>query len=96
MKTLIVDKKYNEKKLNNFLLDTFPCLNINTIYKALRKKDIKVNGKRISDNIVLHSNDEVTIYISDDLLFASNYSIVYEDNNILIINKPVGIEVNRK
>ena len=34
MKKLIVDKKYNNKKLNTFLLDSFPNLSINTIYKV--------------------------------------------------------------
>lgn len=91
MKTLIVNKKYDEKKLNKFLLDTFPNLNSNTIYKAIRKKDIRINGKRINENITLHNNDEVTLYIADNLLYS--YSIIFEDNNILVINKPAGIEV---
>lgn len=96
MKCLIIDKKYNNKKLNKFLLDTFPGLNLNIIYKTLRKKDIKVNGKRINDNIVLHENDEVQIFIPDNLLFFKRdiiIDIVYEDNNILVVNKPSGIEV---
>lgn len=95
MKTLIVNKKYNEKKLNTFLLDNFPNLSINTIYKTLRKKDIRINGKKISTNVTLHINDEVAIYIPDNLLFNQDisYQIVYEDDNILVINKPVGVDV---
>lgn len=97
MRTLIVDKKNNGKKINTFLLDSFPNLNINTIFKALRKKDIRVNGKRISSNIILYYNDEITIYIPDNLLLEHqnniNYSTIYEDNNIIIINKPIGIEI---
>ena len=46
MKTLVIDEKYNKKKLNNVLQSEFPDLSINTIYKALRKKDIKINGER--------------------------------------------------
>ena len=38
MKELIVNDKYNGKKLNTFLLDTFHALSLNAIYKALRKK----------------------------------------------------------
>lgn len=94
MKTLIVDKKYNEKKLNTFLLDKFPSLSINTIFKALRKKDIRVNGKRISNNVTIHYNDEITLYIADNLLYQNLYNIIYEDNNILILNKPIGIEIS--
>lgn len=94
MKTLIVDKNFNEKKLNTFLLNSFDGLTMNTIFKALRKKDILVNGIRIHDNITLYTNDTVTIYIKDEQLFKQiNLDIIYEDTNILILNKPVGIEV---
>lgn len=95
MKKLIVDKKYDGKKLNTFLLDSFSGLSINTIYKTLRKKDIRINGVRVNSNVVLHLNDEVSIYISDNLLYnySNFYNIVYEDDNILILNKPAGIEV---
>lgn len=69
-------------------------LSINTIFKALRKKDIRINNKRISENVILHTNDEIILYIEDIYLLKSfNITIVYEDTNILIINKPSGIEV---
>ncbi len=38
MKKIIVNNKYDNKKLNNFILDTFPLLNKNVLFKALRKK----------------------------------------------------------
>ena len=38
MKILVVEEKFNEKKLNTFLLNKFSGLSSNTIYKALRKK----------------------------------------------------------
>ena len=96
MKSLIVEEKYNEKKLNTFLLDKFDGLSVNTIYKALRKKDIRVNNIKVNENIILHTGDEVKIFIVDDLLFSSNklnLDFIYEDDNILIVNKPASIEV---
>jgi len=45
MVNLIVDKKYDGKKLEKFLLDKFNNLSFNELQKALRKKDIKVNRK---------------------------------------------------
>lgn len=97
MKSLIVDKKYDNKKLNTFILDNFKSLNINILYKALRKKDIRINDKRVSDNVVLHSGDEVKIFISDELLYPNynyfNLDIIYEDDNIVLVNKPNNIEV---
>ena len=47
MKKIIVSKKYDGKKLNTFLLDNFNGLSLNTIYKALRKKDIRINNVKI-------------------------------------------------
>ena len=43
MKKLIVNKKYNEKKLNKFLLDNVPGLTFGIFSNLLRKKDIKIN-----------------------------------------------------
>lgn len=94
MKNLVVDSKYNNKKLNTFLLDTFNGLSMNTLYKALRKKDILVNDVRIKDNIILHTGDKITLYITDNFLFKKvNLNIIYEDENVLVVNKPSGIEV---
>ncbi len=94
MKKLIVNKKYNGKKLSKFLLDSIPNLSNNLLYKTLRKKDIKVNNKRVNENINIFTGDEILVYISDNILTSSvNLNIFYEDDNILIINKPYNIEV---
>lgn len=94
MKKLIVNEKYNEKKLNKFLLDNIPYLSSNLLYKTLRKKDIKVNGKRVNENITVFTGDEILVYISDEMLKPNfNLEIFFEDDNIILINKPAGIEV---
>lgn len=94
MKKVLVSKKYDGKKLNTFLLDSFDGLTLNTIYKALRKKDIRVNNVKVSENVTVHYNDEITLFINDELLFKNfNLDVVYEDSNILIVNKPTELEV---
>lgn len=96
MKELIVDKKYNGKKLNTFLLDNFNGLTLNTIFKTLRKKDIKVNDVRVKDNVTLYQGDCVKVFICDELLFKFkniDLDIIYEDDNILCINKPKELEI---
>ena len=65
MKILIVPEKYNNKKLINYLQDTYHSLSSSTIYKTLRKKDIRINDKRISDNCLLKTGDEIKVYIAD-------------------------------
>lgn len=94
MKKLVVSKKYDNKKLDKFLKDNIQTLSNNLFYKTLRKKDIKINGKRVSENINVFENDEILIYIPDNLLESNlDLDIIYEDNNILLINKPSDIEV---
>lgn len=97
MKKLIVNKKYDGKKLNKFLLDNLPNLSFGLFCNTLRKKDIKINGKRVNKDVIVFDGDEILIYISDDLLDTQTPSfdleIIYEDNNILVINKPTNIEV---
>ena len=96
MKTLIIENKNDGKKLNTVLLKEYPNLKMSTLYKALRKKDIRINNVRINENKTVHIGDVISIYISDDLLLgthANNLEIIYEDNNILVVNKPTGIEV---
>ena len=43
MRKIIVEEKYDNKKLSNCILENFSALNQNVFYKALRQKDIKVN-----------------------------------------------------
>ena len=94
MQKLIVNKKYDNKKLVTFILDSFPDLSINMLNKALRQKDIRINGIRVKENNIIHENDEIAIYIADEYLFKKlSFSIVYEDDNVLVVNKPSGIEV---
>lgn len=94
MQSLIVEKKYNEKKLNIFLFEHFTNLSSSTFYKALRKKDIRVNNIRVTENVNIHTGDEIKVFITDNLLFKTfSPDIVYEDNNILIVNKPAELEV---
>ena len=91
---LVVNKKYDGKKLNKFLLDNIENLSSNLFYKTLRKKDIKINGKIIKEDIIVYENDEVLVYISDEMLKPNiSLDIIYEDNNILVVNKPFNLEV---
>ena len=56
MKNLIVDKKYNGKKLDKFLIDNINNLSYNLFYKTLRKKDIKLIGNAILNNQINQNN----------------------------------------
>lgn len=97
MKEIIVKKKYNEKKLNKVILEELSNVNYPTFCKLLRKKDIKVNGKRINKDILVYENDRISVYLPKELEdIQINLDIVYEDENIFVINKPANIEVTGK
>ena len=94
MKEIKVNKKYNEKKLNKIILEQIPECNYNNFCKLLRKKDIKVNGKRINKDIVIYENDVITIYLPENIENKEiKIDIVYEDDNIIMVNKPANLEV---
>ena len=94
MKEIIVSKRYHEKKLNKVILEELSNINYPTFCKLLRKKDIKINGKRINKDILVYENDKIEIYLPKEVEDVKmELDIVYEDENILVINKPVNIEV---
>lgn len=91
-----VDKNGDGKKIVSYLQSKYSNLSSGTIYKALRNKDIRVNDVKIKENVAVKFNDEITLYIKDELLYGSTQDIldvVYNDDNIIVINKPQGIVV---
>lgn len=95
MKTLIVNKKFNNKKLMAFLETSFPTISSSIFYKALRKKDIRINNVKVNENVVIHDGDEIILYIADCFFtpILPDITYLYEDENILVVNKPKGLEV---
>ncbi len=72
------------------------------LYKMLRKKNITLNGKKADGNEKLEINDEVKLFLSDDTIEkfseliinkvnSNKLDIIYENENVLIINKPSGM-----
>jgi 23S rRNA pseudouridine955/2504/2580 synthase len=60
----------------------------------LRKKDIRVNGKRVNDNVRINKDDAIQIYISQlEENKSSDVKLFYIDDNILIVDKAQDIEI---
>ena len=105
MKTVTVGKNDAGQRVDKFLTKTFPSLPVSMMYKYIRQKDIKLNGKRCQIADRLCEGDVIAVYAPDEFLVpaASKYEfqyagtkldIVYEDDNILLLNKPVGLLVH--
>ncbi len=61
------------------------------VQKLFRKKDIKVNGKRVSKNIQIETGDKVECFVEDGKkdVFIER---LFEDDNIVVVDKPCGVE----
>ena len=102
MKEFIINKNDSGQRLDKYLTKSFPLLPQSLMYKYIRSKRIKVNSKRSEISYRLKENDVVSLYINDeffepvkpryDFLGAGkSLKIVYEDENIILIDKPSGL-----
>lgn len=105
MKEFKINKNDSGQRVDKFVLKAVPKLPKSLLYKYIRLKRIKVNKKRCEISQILAENDVVEMYINDEFLESeknaefltvnSSLNIIYEDKNILIVNKPVGTDVHR-
>ena len=107
----MITKRINEKEsgqtLEKYIRKVLSTAPLSFIYKLFRKKDIKVNGHWEKEKYALNVGDEVSIYVADqqieDFEKKNDYHpndlikewIIYEDKNILLINKPRGVLVQK-
>ena len=104
MKTFYITENDAGQRVDKFLTKAVPLLPKSLLYKAIRTKRIKLNKKRCDINTKLNVGDRLEIWLSDDLfnnneesefLYApTKIKIVYEDENIIIVNKPSGLVVH--
>ena len=106
MRTLEIKKNDANQRLDKFLQKRFKTLPKSLMYKYIRKKCIKVNGKKCDIQTMLKEGDVLTFYIKDEFFEASEqksyefmkapktFDIVYEDENLILIDKKPGIIVH--
>lgn len=105
MKKITINKNDSGKRLDKFLCKSFPRLPETLIQKYIRKKRIKINGKKAQNFSKLCENDVLELYINDEFFEPLSYSddfkkapsdldIIYEDENIILVNKKAGLIVH--
>ncbi len=103
--TVTVQKNDAGQRLDKFLLKTYRRLPPTMLYKAIRKKDIRLNGKRCDSADRLAEGDTLSLFLPDDVLEAAppayeflhasrQLDIVYEDEHLLLLNKKAGLLVH--
>ena len=105
MRQIIVKNNDAGQRLDKFLTKAFGNRPKSLMYKAIRTKKIKINRGRADIAYKLCEGDVIDIYLNDDVLtpaksryeFSSapdKVDIVYEDDNIMLLNKPEGLAVH--
>lgn len=79
-------------KLSKFLGEKLPELSYRYFRVLLRTKDVKVNGKRTGEDVLLHGGDRVEVYADEAKLFQFSYTAVYEDDFVVLALKPRGMQ----
>jgi 23S rRNA pseudouridine955/2504/2580 synthase len=101
--TSTISSDDSDQRLDRWLKRLFPGLPQNLIQKALRKGDIRINGKKADSNYRLIENDEVKYPVFEEhteiekevkasKLNLKEYTL-YQDDDIFVLNKPQGIAV---
>lgn len=104
MKEFIINQNDSGQRVDKFLQKAVKRLPQNLMYKYLRTKRIKLNGKKCEISTKLQFGDKMELYINDEFFDESienefmaapaNLNIVYEDENILLIDKKNGLVVH--
>lgn len=84
-KSFIADKN---RKLSKLALISVEGLSFSALRRALRQKDVKVNGKRVSEDIDLSVGDNVEIYYQE--INIDKFDEIYRDDNLLVVYKKSG------
>lgn len=105
MKEFTIQKNDAGQRADKFITKVCPALPKSAMYKYIRKKSIKCNGKRMEISQKLCEGDVIQMYINDEfftnaedsksfLAAPAKLNVIYEDENILLADKPVGLVVH--
>ena len=102
MQEVTIGKNEAGQRFDKFLFKYFKEAGSGFIFMMLRKKNIVLNDKKASGKEILELDDSVKIYMKDETIAkfrgeanfdvtSSDIDVVYEDENVLIVNKPAGV-----
>lgn len=109
MRILTIGENDAGQRLDKFLSKAVKAMPPSLMYKSIRTKKIKVNRKRAEPRQMLCVGDTVQLFLSDELFgggderdavrsrlshITPTFSVVYEDGNLLLCNKPAGLQVH--
>lgn len=84
---VIVPKEAQKQRVENYLYQALPLLPQHVIRDAVKKRDVKMNGRRVQREEEIFPGTKIQLYTA----YSIQLPVVYEDDRILLINKPAGI-----
>lgn len=105
LRKVMIQKNDSGQRLDKFLTKTYPNLPQSVLYKCIRTKDVKLNGKRCKISDRLQEGDELSLYWQEEffqkeereydfLKAPTAINILYEDENIMLLDKKPGLIVH--
>ncbi|MFI3230908.1 MAG: RluA family pseudouridine synthase [bacterium] len=103
MTQITVTENNQNQRLDKYLLKYLNKSPKSFIYKMIRKKNIKLNDNKCNGDEIISKGDVITLYLSDEtiqnfkgnkkvnFIKDKNFKIVFEDENIMIVYKPIGV-----
>lgn len=99
MREIVLPAKETPKKLENFLKKEFP---IGYVRKLFRKNGVRINGHRAREDDVVRAGDRIHLYVPFEVTKntpapsagSSSIETIFEDDGLLVINKPAGLAVH--
>jgi len=102
VKEITINALNQNQRLDKYIMKLLNTAPKSLVYKLLRKKKIKLNGKRAEGNELLREGDVIRIYLGSDTLegmaaekelprVPNELNIIFEDENILACSKPAGL-----
>ena len=102
MREIVIEKNEAGQRLDKFLAKYMNEASKSFFYKMMRKKNITLNGKKCEGNEKLADGDVVKLFLAEDTIekFSSvqvqevkkvDLDILYEDDEIILVNKPAGM-----
>lgn len=100
MREFTVNKNDSGQRLDKFITKLMPKLPNSMMYKGFRKNCVKLNGKHAKDGAVfIGEGDVITLYFREEFFedtpsfkyVKPKLSILYEDDNIIVLDKAVGL-----
>jgi len=102
MRKITIDDNEKGQRFDRFVSKYLNKAGNSFIQKMIRKKNIELNGKKAKPDLLLKKDDIVEFYLSEETIkkfreeknyikTEINLNLIFEDENILIMNKPIGI-----